>query len=517
MNEQQNSSLNHNAKYNSADTAQPDTKKKASWLIYLSRDFGKAFRRGKNEIDLVVDSTKSAFRTTKRITRRITMRPEREPDLIPDDEFPEEEDAPESAGAEKPTITAPPGKKSKRSKKNKKKRKLSPKTDVSMTDSEKPKTKWYSPMELADRANDQFLSVARSTGKTMGFIQSGTMDNLSKVKHTLSRKKKKEKFEEQTQPVKDELLAQDASPVASAPPPGNGKAKGPLKNLSVPTSNKGPHYPPLDLEAFLKQHSPQDKGEALRLRKILSDLLLGSEAARWSALQSLVGLRQVAEPFMVASLQAASPEVAEIALAGLSQIGSQRLIGCISDVHTSPDSELRIVALRAAQRLTDEEARPFLARGLRDPNAKVKRRALSYLSWHDSPWALAEIRRLCNDPDPEVKWAALEALLTVRPSETYANLKMMMPTLDPAYQSRALTMLEQQKSLEDKDSGKENPLASAPVSSTADAGEKAKEKGPEKKNIQKKSDTNGNKGALSKKAEKKGSSPAQVKKQNEDD
>jgi hypothetical protein len=538
MDEQENSSLKGNAKYHLDERAQHNAKATVSWLICLSRDFGKAFRRGRNEIDLVVDSTMGAFSTTKRFTQRMVMRPKRDRNLssseeallqelsfavseCPDGDYtslrddvefrqlekqlhslsrkvggkaaareeprkektpevshegpaeispealegiPEKEDAPESAMAEKPKIAAPS---------RGKKETIPRKADVSMTKSRKPKKKWYSPMALADRANDGFLSVARSAGKTVRFVQSGTMGGFSKIKHALSRKKKEKKSKRQTEPVKEEFLAQDASPEADAdvrrggaPSPKNGEATGPPESRSEPVTEErpppdegmeqeGPRYPPLDLEAFLKQHSPRDKVEAMRLRKTLGDLLLGSEAARQSALKSLVGLRQVAEPFMVASLQTASPQLAEIALTGLSQIGSHRLIGCISDVYASSDPELRIVALRAAQRLTDEEARPLLERGLRDPDAKVKRRALSYLSWNDSPWALAEIRRLCNDPEPETKWAALEALLTVRPSEAYDNLELMMPSLDPAYRSRAISLLEQRKSLLNKDSTKE--------------------------------------------------------------
>ena len=48
-----------------------DVEATESWLISLSRDFGKAFRRSKNGIDLLVDATGSALNTTKRITKRI--------------------------------------------------------------------------------------------------------------------------------------------------------------------------------------------------------------------------------------------------------------------------------------------------------------------------------------------------------------------------------------------------------------------------------------------------------------
>ncbi len=46
-----------------------NAKAKDSWLIYLSRDLGKVCKWGKNEIDLLADSTKDAYGTTKKITK----------------------------------------------------------------------------------------------------------------------------------------------------------------------------------------------------------------------------------------------------------------------------------------------------------------------------------------------------------------------------------------------------------------------------------------------------------------
>ncbi len=549
MDDRENSSLKGNAEHNLEEGAKTDSKATDSWLIYLFRDIGKTFRWGKKEIDLVVDSTRCAFSTTKRITKRMVMRPERDSNLssseeallqelsfevsdCPDDDYLSSRHDGEFRQPAKQLHTHS-GNVGGKAAAREEPRQEKTQDDISMAESRRPKMKWYSPMALAYRANDGFLTIARSAGKTVRIIQSGTTGGLSKIEHALSRKNKEEKSSRQTGSVNEELLQQEAIPEAAyshegvAPSPANGEAAGPLQSRSDPLTEEEPQlddemdqeepeYRPLDLEAFLKQRYPRDRVQAIRLRKTLDDLLLGSEAARQSALKNLVGLRQVAEPFMVSSLQTASPQVAEIAIAGLSQIGSQRLIGCISDVHASSDPELRMVALRAAQRLADDEARPFLERGLRDPDAKVKRRTLSYLSWHDSPWALAEIKRLCNDPESEVKWAALEALLTVRPSEAYYNLELMMPSLDPAYRRRAITLLEQRKSLLNEDSTNQTPNAPG-LAPALDVGEKTKERGHGKKHAEKILDAHSSQVVLLKNTgEKKSSQPGRARDINED-
>ncbi len=171
-------------------------------------------------------------------------------------------------------------------------------------------------------------------------------------------------------------------------------------------------------------HSPRDAEQAAVLRRCFDDLLLGSEEAGEAALKILVGLGQSVEPLLIACLPTDSPRVAKIALEGLSRIGSQRLVGCISDVLDSSDPELRMVALRAAVGLPhDRQMQRLLERGLRDPDANVKRRALSYVGWFDSYWAITEVMRLCNDKTPDVQEAALKTLLTQRPSEAKSILR----------------------------------------------------------------------------------------------
>ncbi len=199
--------------------------------------------------------------------------------------------------------------------------------------------------------------------------------------------------------------------------------------------------PSLDVEALLEEHLPQDKVKAIVLRKALGDLLHGTEATRNSAIETLAGQGEISGPLLVACLRENSLEVIDSAFEGLRQIGWDCPPGLISDMLGSSKAELRIIALRAAQQLTDEQQRPLLERGLRDPNARVRRRAISYVSWHNSSWAVAEIMRLSDDPEPDVKWAALEALVALSPSDGCEHLKLMMPSLAPTYQRQAAALL----------------------------------------------------------------------------
>ena len=160
MTEQKNSPLKNNAKHNLDERAQYNAKTTDSRLIRLFRNLGKASRWGKDEIDLLADSAGDAFSTTKRITKKMIGHPKRE-------------------------------------------------------------VKWSSFTALADRANDGFLSIARSAGKTTRLIQSGTMGSLSKIENALSRGKKKEsKQPGHTREVK-ERTPTDKSPEGSGSfPPG---------------------------------------------------------------------------------------------------------------------------------------------------------------------------------------------------------------------------------------------------------------------------------------------------------
>ena len=292
-----------------------------------------------------------------------------------------------------------------------------------MTEPRTPEMKWHRPQALAERADDGFLSVVRSAGKALGGLSSGTVKGVSKIGQVLAG-------------TMQNTLDQQTQPSEAAPP----------RQLDRAMQTPEPQCPALDVEALLEEHSPGDSGQAAILRKALDDLLHGSNEAGTGPLMTLVGLGEVAEPLLVACLQTGSPRVVEIALEGLGLIGSQRLAGCLSDLLESSDIELRLVAVRAAGRLpVEQQQQPLLGRGLRDPCASVRRCALSCLSRHDSHWAAAEAFRLFDDKEPDVQWAAVEAMTVMRPSEACGTLQLMMPSLAPAYQRRAAVLLGQRK------------------------------------------------------------------------
>jgi len=148
MTEQENSPLEGNAKHNLDERSPDNAKATDSWLIYLARDLGRVFRWGKNEIDLLVDSAGGAFSTTEKITERMVRYSKRE--------------------MERGSFRA-----------------------------------------LADRADDGFLSIARSAGEAVCFIQSSTMDGFSKIKYALSRRKKEK---ESKQPSRTGEIKESAPP-----------------------------------------------------------------------------------------------------------------------------------------------------------------------------------------------------------------------------------------------------------------------------------------------------------------
>lgn len=259
-----------NVKHNPNGTARNNANALSSWIIYISQDLGIAARWGKNEIDMLVDSVRCAYKTTEKITKRM-VKPSKQnhclssgnelllqglgmtasecmaseyndsghmplqydvefqqlvkhfPSLIrkvvskeapwekhcrektmpasngkPSEiiqktevvqkmpgEVPNKTDIPEGAMTEKTEFAGHS---------NKNKKVIRKEADVSMAENRDSKMRWYSFMTLADRANEQFLSVARSAGKTVRLIQPGTMGSVSKIGHRFSRERKKEKF-----------------------------------------------------------------------------------------------------------------------------------------------------------------------------------------------------------------------------------------------------------------------------------------------------------------------------------
>ncbi|MFC1596765.1 HEAT repeat domain-containing protein [Planctomycetota bacterium] len=331
-----------------------------------------------------------------------------------------------------------------------------------MTKSRKPEMEWYSPQALANRADDGFRFVGRSAVRIVSSLPSGVGYGVSKVGRVFIRRKQKmvkqkTEPEEAAPPQQDVSLKTVAGLQEREVPPRDAAGTVELAQCDSlratveeprpgeETGSKGPPLPPLDVDALLKGHAPQDRVKAITLRKALDDLLNGSNGARRSALETLVDQGQAAGPLLAACSRGDSSQVVETALEGLRQIDWPCLFNSISRVLESSDSELRIIALRAAGRMTDKRKRPLLERGLRDASARVRRRSLSYLSWDDSSWAIAEIMRLCDDQQPDVRWAAVEALMTLRPSEAYNHLELMMPSLDPVHKRRAAALLAERK------------------------------------------------------------------------
>lgn len=293
-----------------------------------------------------------------------------------------------------------------------------------MTESQERETKSLGPRDLANRSDDAFLAVVRSAGKAMGGLSSVPVKGISNIGRLLTYGGQKT-VKQPTQPEED-------------------RAPRRVDEEKGPPAPQDPHPLP-DLEALLEGRSPGSAKQAAVLRKCLDNLVFGSEEAGEAALKILVGLGQGAEPLLVACLPTDSPRVAKLALEGLSRIDAERLIDCISNMLESSDPELRFVALRAAVGLRDsQQQRLLLERGLQDPDADVRRRALSYVAWDDSHWAIAEAMRLCNDKSPDVQWAAVETLIVLRPTEVNSILPLAKPSLAPVNQRRLADLLDRQ-------------------------------------------------------------------------
>jgi len=63
-----------------------DVKPPESWLLTLSREFGRTIRLGKNGVDLVADAACGAANTTRNITKKIITLPRRDHSLSSSEE-----------------------------------------------------------------------------------------------------------------------------------------------------------------------------------------------------------------------------------------------------------------------------------------------------------------------------------------------------------------------------------------------------------------------------------------------
>jgi HEAT repeat protein len=181
------------------------------------------------------------------------------------------------------------------------------------------------------------------------------------------------------------------------------------------------------------------------LRSAVDDILRGSEVARRIAAQRLVSLGIAAEPILVACMRAAAPEVIGICLECLVEIGSKKPAQLLPPLVDAADPALRLIALRIGQGLKEEERKPLLQKALHDPDPAIRRRALTYLGWHSSDWAKAEIIGLCYESESTVKWAALEILAALDPDAARERLASIFPKMESVLRRRAVRLLERQQ------------------------------------------------------------------------
>ena len=164
------------------------------------------------------------------------------------------------------------------------------------------------------------------------------------------------------------------------------------------------------LAKSLKNEDYDDRSQAHRLYAAAEGLVHGIYSTRERAQKSLVDMGLKSEPFLVAALKGTKPAVAECALECLRRIGSEMTLESIADMLASDDEGLRLVALRTAQRLEKDEARPFLIAGAKDPSPRVRHRVISYLSWREDSWADTLLHQLSEDTNVTVRMTALETL-----------------------------------------------------------------------------------------------------------
>ena len=332
--------------------------------------------------------------------------------------------------------------------------------------------KWYSPKALADQANNSFLSVARLAGSAARMIEQGSVKSLLVISEPLRRRRTEGSPLESADatPAIDERSVSESSettscaqappPTTAAPPVDAGTSRRPPErprtSVTEPESpaveraraDEGPTIEPVDIEGLVARYPVGDRVENLRMRVLMDEFMYGTDAARLDAQQGLVEMGDRAEPFLVACLQGASPALAKLALGGLARIGFERTAECISELMSSADDDVRLVALWAAQQLTDEEARPFFVAVVRDPSPEVRLRAVSYLSWRDSEWAVPVLRGLCHDPEATVSWPALEALAALRPEEATELMERVWSPEGPedrTHRRRVAAVLERQR------------------------------------------------------------------------
>ncbi|MCP4678543.1 MAG: HEAT repeat domain-containing protein [Deltaproteobacteria bacterium] len=251
----------------------------------------------------------------------------------------------------------------------------------------------------------------------------------------------------------DEMVGNDSTvKQATAPRVDDAKRSG-----KKPESTEKPRFT-TEIDRLLRGNTALSRVQSTMLNAAVNDFWFGQLEARQAALRTMLRMDGFAEPFFVALAKEGRHPVAEIALEGLHRISSVQLVPCIQYVFDSPEFELRLTALRAVQCLSDEVARPLLTEAMKDRSIAVRRRALSYLSWRDSSWALALVREGSFDEEVSVKWASFIALDARNPQAAKESLELMEGTLSPAYGERARGILVRRE----KKKKKQSTVKSAP-------------------------------------------------------
>lgn len=134
--------------------------------------------------------------------------------------------------------------------------------------------------------------------------------------------------------------------------------------------------------------------------------------------------------------------VRRAALDGLSSFDDPRALPLLFNALERESPTLRAVAAAALSRVPTEAAIDALARALRDPDPWVRYAALRSLgTLADERMSPAVLRLLHDDPAPQVRLAAVEAIGRLRPPEALAQLRALVQ-LEPELLERALHVIE---------------------------------------------------------------------------
>jgi hypothetical protein len=208
----------------------------------------------------------------------------------------------------------------------------------------------------------------------------------------------------------------------------------------------------IDVEAVVANHQFANRADMLSALVSVNEFIHGSSRESSDAQKQILLIGgALAEPVFLAALQGKSAKLAELAFDGLARLKSEHLVPSTKEMLSSPDRDLRLAALRAAHWLDDEDARPLFAIAAHDPAPEVRRRLVCYLSWRAAPWAMFELRRLCNDDNLVVKWAAIGVLTRVQPEVALELMGRSPPSGDDAgYRYRIQAALAKKKAGGDK-------------------------------------------------------------------